>query len=380
MKERMTMETSKNVLVCEDDPVQLKILTTLIDQAGYHSVSARSPGEAVSAARRCGIDAVLTDVQLVDGNAFDLVGDLRRCGFDTPVLMASAYATQGMKDRARKVGVSHFFEKPFDLLKIKAGVDEVLKTTKKLDATMLIVDGHPQVRADLERAAVQAGFDALTAEDGVKAVEILIRGDRKVDMMLVDLHAPGSSGVALIRKALEIAPALHVVMLSGDARREVIRAGYDAGAASLVRKPISAERLQHFLIQSFKATRAEQKRAPLAKRHKGRLAVITLAAAALLIGAGTAFALQTGYQAMERYEARAERAMQGMLPRLESSKGQDAFGRWQAQQQLQLLRDSNDATRRYYDGHLQELRWQNRTRNVSDMPQFVTGGGARQGH
>jgi len=30
----MTKNT-KNVLVCEDDPVQLKILTTLINQAGY---------------------------------------------------------------------------------------------------------------------------------------------------------------------------------------------------------------------------------------------------------------------------------------------------------------------------------------------------------
>jgi len=372
------METPKNVLVCEDDPVQLKILTTLIDQAGYRSVSARSPGEAVSAARRCGIDAVLTDVQLIDGNAFDLVGDLRRCGFDTPVLMASAYATQGMKDRARKAGVSHFFEKPFDLTKIKAGVDEVLKAVKKLDATVLLVDGHAQVRADLEKAAVQAGFDALTAEDGVKAVEILLRGDRKIDMMLVDLHAPGSSGVALIRKALEIAPALHVVMLSGDARREVIRAGYEAGAASLVRKPISAGRLQNFLIQSFKASRAEQRRAPQAKRNNGRLAVIAMAAAALLIGVGTAFALQNGYQAIDRYEVKMTNLVQGALPGLDSSKAQDSFGRWQAQQQLQLMRDSNEATRRYQDGHLQELRWQGRSRNASDMPQFVTEGATRQ--
>jgi len=372
------METPKNVLVCEDDPVQLKILTTLINQAGYRSVSARSPGEAVTAARRCGIDAVLTDVQLVDGNAFDLVGDLRRCGFDTPVLMASAYATQGMKDRARKVGVSHFFEKPFDLLKIKESVDEVLKGAKKLDATVLIVDGHAQVRAELEKAAVQAGFDARTAEDGVKAIEILLRGDRKIDMMLVDLHAPGSSGVALIRKALEIAPALHVVMLSGDARREVIRAGYEAGAASLIRKPISAGRLENFLIQSFKASRAEQRRAPQIKRNNGRLALIAMAAAALLIGVGTAFALENGYQAIDRYEVKMNN-MLGAIPGLESSKAADAFGRWQAQQQIQLLRDSNDATRRYQEGHLQELRWQGRSGNAADMPQFVTDGGARQG-
>ena len=117
------MKTMKNVLVCEDDPVQLKILTTLIDQAGYRPISARTPSEAVIAARRCGVDAVLTDVQLQDGNAFDLVGDLRAIGFDAPVFMASAYATDGMRDRARAAGVKRFFEKPFDLRQIRQQVD-----------------------------------------------------------------------------------------------------------------------------------------------------------------------------------------------------------------------------------------------------------------
>src|SRR5437667_7547961 len=131
MKARMTMKPTKNVLVCEDDPVQLKILTTLIDQAGYRSLAARTPGEAVNAARRCGVDAVLTDVQLQDGNAFDLVGDLRAIGFDAPVFMASAYATEGMKDRARCAGVKRFFDKPFDLRQIKEQVDEVLKAEPK---------------------------------------------------------------------------------------------------------------------------------------------------------------------------------------------------------------------------------------------------------
>jgi len=79
------------------------------------------------AARRCGIDAVLTDVQLQDGNAFDLLGDLRRFGVDAPVLMASAFATDGMKARAREAGVKHFFEKPFDLPKIREQVENVLK-------------------------------------------------------------------------------------------------------------------------------------------------------------------------------------------------------------------------------------------------------------
>jgi DNA-binding response OmpR family regulator len=402
MNERMTMKTTKNVLVCEDDPVQLKILTTLIDQAGYRSVSARTPSEAVIAARRCGIDAVLTDVQLQDGNAFDLVGDLRRIGFDTPVLMASAYATDGMKERARAAGARFFFDKPFDLPKIKARVDEVLREVKLLDATLVIVEGHAQVRAGLEKTAAEAGFTVIAAEDGAKALEMLRSGDSAVDLLLMDLHAHGSSGAKLIRKAREIAPSLHVVMMSGDASREEIRAGYEAGAASLVRKPVPAARLQSFLKASLKAARAEKERADLRRerferraaepmtrkvarwiksytrapshsRKGSKLASIVLTSAALLIGVGAAYGLQSAYETADRFEAMADRAMQAMQlaasqPGATPLKQEAAIGRLQSAEQLRLMREANDATRRYYEGHLQELRWQNHAKPAPELP------------
>jgi len=169
----MAMKTTKNVLVCEDDPVQLKILTTLIDQAGYRSLSARTPSEAVVAARRCGVDAVLTDVQLQDGNAFDLVGDLHRFGFDAPVLMTSAYATEGMKDRARKAGAKFFFEKPFNLPQIREQMDRVLNAPRSLNATLLLVEAHTRVRSELHQSIVAAGFHVISVEDGPRAMDAL---------------------------------------------------------------------------------------------------------------------------------------------------------------------------------------------------------------
>lgn len=394
VKERMTMKTmkaTKNVLVCEDDPVQLKILTTLIHQAGYRPIAARTPSEAVVAARRCGIDAVLTDVQLQDGNAFDLVGDLRASGFDTPVFMASAYATDGMKDRARSAGVKHFFEKPFDLPKIREQVDQALRIEPKLEAGVLIVEGHDRVRMDIETAAASAGFDVYSAADGAEALDILLDEESSIDLLLMDLHAHGSSGDKLIRKALEIDPSLHVIMMSGDASRDEIRAGYEAGASTLVRKPIADAHLQSLLKSSLKAARAAQEKnerrveraerlaaepmtrktsrwvqsylaAPTRSRKGGRLLSLTFAAAALTIGVTTAFGLQGTYEAADRMESMAQQAM-AKLPTAAAPSRQDAaVGRIQMGEQIRLMREANEVTRRYYEGHLSEVRWQNRSR------------------
>ncbi len=381
----MAMKT-KNVLVCEDDPVQLKILTTLIRQAGYESVSARTPSEAVIAARRCGVDAILTDVQLQDGNAFDLICDLRKVGVDAPILMASAYATDGMKDRAREAGAKFFFEKPFDLPKIREQVDRVLQAKRSLNAVALIVESHPQVRADFEKTAASIGFTVLTAKDGVDALYLLANGDHRVDLMLTDLHADGASGAGLIAKAMQCCPELHVIMMSGDASRDEIRAGYDAGAASLVRKPIPAERLQAFMLESLKAARATQAAAAEARRraaqyrskpitqrfvidaknfsksHKARnvAAFVAVAAASLLIGAVVALGARSAYETTDKIDAMSERMYQLMGLQAQGYRHESPSSRWQAAEQLRMMNESNQTMRRYYEGQLEEQRWQNR--------------------
>ncbi|MBV8881266.1 MAG: response regulator [Planctomycetaceae bacterium] len=376
---------TKNVLVCEDDPVQLKILTTLVQQAGCQSLAARTPSEAIVAARRCGVDAVLTDVQLQDGNAFDLIGDLRRFGVDAPILMASAFATEGMKDRARQAGAKYFFEKPFDLPKIREQVDRVLKVASNLNAIALIVESHAQVRSEMEKTAIEAGFKVLAVENGVKALDLIESGDYKIDLMLTDLHADGASGAGLIRKALQVSPDLHVIMMSGDASRDEIHAGYEAGASSLVRKPIAGGRLETFLKESLKSARASQKKSaerierevrhaaqPATQRFvrtvksqgrkaRGVLATIGVAAAALLIGMGIAGATQNAFVAADRLEAQMERAMKLQEKMAQgASKTEATAARWQAGEQIRLMSEANDATRRYYEGHLQEMRYQNR--------------------
>jgi DNA-binding NtrC family response regulator len=387
----MAMKTMKNVLVCEDDPVQLKILTTLIDQAGYRSLAARTPSEAVVAARRCGVDAVLTDVQLQDGNAFDLMGDLQRFGFDAPVLMTSAYATEGMKDRARKAGARFFFEKPFNLPQIREQMDRVLSAPRSLNATVLLVEAHTEVRSELQQSIVAAGFQVIAAEDGPRAMDALLQPDSRIEILVTDLHAAGVAGAGLIRRALEINPDLHVVMMSGDASRDEIREGYEAGAASLVRKPVAAGRLQTLLQESLKIARSQRAQAEESRARRARhaaepttrrtarwiksytqapsrsrrsqiAATLAMAAAALLIGIGAAISLRTTYETADRFEAMTERTMQmatspmgmGMM------KPDAATSRWQAGEQIRLMSEANQATRRYYDGHLQEMRWQSR--------------------
>lgn len=385
------MQATKNVLICEDDPVQLKVLTAMIQQAGYRSLAARTPGEAVVAARRCEIDAVLTDVQLQDGNAFELLGDLRRMGLDAPVLMTSAHATDGIRKRAMAAGARCFLDKPLSYAAIKSRVDDVLKAPKTLGATVLLLESHPKSRAELEVFVAQAGFKVIAVDAGSRVLDLLRSDGARIDLLLMDLHGKGLCGGELIREALALVPGLHVVAISGDAKREDIRAAYDAGAASYVRKPISGERLASFLKASLHTARDHRKLEVERQSHTQRLAkesafrkavrwikscfyapsesrkgsVLRAAGCfvlAVAIGAGVAAGVQQSAESLARYESVIERALQGALqgPPAGGARREAVQMSVRADEQINLMRESNDFTRRYYQDYLHEMRRQAR--------------------
>ena len=387
------MMATKNVLVCEDDPVQLKVLSSLINLAGYRSLSAQTPGEAMIQARRCGIDAVVTDVVLPDGDGFDLVRDLRRLGFDAPVFMTSAHASEGMKEKARNAGVKAFFEKPLSLRTIRDRVDAVLRTSRMKDASVLLVESDAERRARLEKTIAEAGFAVSSVATGDEALEAISPRFGKTDLLLLTLSSPGASGAELIRKALAVRPSLKIVMMSDDAGTDDIRAGYEAGAAALVRKSISGERLQSFLTATFESLVVERNReevdrqrseqraadpvarktvrwakgwmqAPSNSRTGRRMMGLVGLFAGLILGMGVAAGLQTSYNEADRLDAMMERVM---APTGRPAGRQvDAAGRLQSEAQLQLMREANDFTRRYYEGHLEELKRQAVLRNTPE--------------
>lgn len=107
------MKSRKRVLVCEDDPVQLAILSAALGQAGFETATARSSEEGLRRAAQA--DAVIADIHLAQGTAFDLLAGLRSGGRDTPTLMISGRVTPFLRERAIRAGVRGLLEKPCDI-------------------------------------------------------------------------------------------------------------------------------------------------------------------------------------------------------------------------------------------------------------------------
>lgn len=78
---------------------------------------------------------------------------------------------------------------------------------------ILIVDDEQEIRDMLSRHFRLHGFDADTAEDGVRALEVLAQ--QTIRVVISDIKMPQMDGIALLREIREHHPMTRVIMITG---------------------------------------------------------------------------------------------------------------------------------------------------------------------
>jgi two-component system sensor histidine kinase/response regulator len=104
------------VLLAEDNAVNQKLVTRILERRG-HSVAVAADGrQAVEAARSERFDLVLMDVQMPKMDGFEATAAIRadeaRSGEHVPIVALTAHAMRGDEDRCRRAGMDAYLTKP----------------------------------------------------------------------------------------------------------------------------------------------------------------------------------------------------------------------------------------------------------------------------
>jgi len=117
------------ILVVEDVPNILELLTVTLEFKGYPVVSATNGEEALQCIAQERPALVITDILMPKMDGFQMVQQLRRNPKTSqiPIIFLSAtYVTQEDKDFAIKLGAIRFLEKPVDAQDFLLTIAEVL--------------------------------------------------------------------------------------------------------------------------------------------------------------------------------------------------------------------------------------------------------------
>jgi two-component system, OmpR family, response regulator len=122
-------QAEARLLVVEDDPNILELLSASLRFAGFAVTTASSGADAVSAAGEQRPDLIVLDVMLPDLDGFDVVRKLKTGGSRTPVVFLTARDATEDKIRGLTLGGDDYVTKPFSLEELTARIRAVLRRT-----------------------------------------------------------------------------------------------------------------------------------------------------------------------------------------------------------------------------------------------------------
>jgi feruloyl esterase len=110
---------SLDVLVVEDNPVNLRLMTRLLEKRGHRTLTAGNGRVAVDVLEKAGwqgIDVVLMDLQMPELNGFEATVIIRErestFGSHLPIIAVVAHALEGYSERCLSVRMNRFVAKP----------------------------------------------------------------------------------------------------------------------------------------------------------------------------------------------------------------------------------------------------------------------------
>jgi len=190
----------ENICVLIDDDVAMHdLIRRTIVKAGMRLIGATDGEQGLKMIREVKPKLILLDVLMPGRDGWSI---LKECKTDEeikdiPVVMVSQMSQEKL---ASSLGADDYLTKPIDRAKFLRTVSSLIGADDA-NKTILVVDDDANTRDILERALVDAGYEAVLAKDGKDGLSKL---DKDPALIVLDLEMPRMDGFEFLENLIEI--------------------------------------------------------------------------------------------------------------------------------------------------------------------------------
>lgn len=171
------------ILVVEDDLALSTGLCFELDTGGYLTVASYNCQKARQLLRSGAFDLMLLDVNLPDGNGFDLCREIKEELPDLPVIFLTANDLEQDILNGFDLGADDYITKPFNILEVKARIKAIMRRVEpkkgQAEARRDLVSGEMRLDCEGRRAYITGREIGLTAKE-FEVLELLMTNPNKV--------------------------------------------------------------------------------------------------------------------------------------------------------------------------------------------------------
>ena len=124
-------------------------------------------------------------------------------------------------------------------------------------STILLVDDEKRFRESSQRLLTGRGYDVITAEDGQKALDFLLKNP--VDLILLDLKMPVMGGEEFLQTMCPLYPDIPVVVITGHGTLDTAVNCMKKGAYDFITKPFDISQLLLSIERALEKRKLERR-------------------------------------------------------------------------------------------------------------------------
>ena len=153
----MSIEPKEKILLVDDNPTNLQVLTDALEPEGYSILAAPSGEVALKIAARGGPDLILLDVMMAGLNGMETCRRLKEdpATCDIPVIFISARGEMESVVEGFRAGGIDYITKPFHAGEVLARVENHLKnvrlTRELLDKNRELTETNARLEKEIQR-------------------------------------------------------------------------------------------------------------------------------------------------------------------------------------------------------------------------------------
>ncbi len=155
---------------------------------------------------------------------------------------------------------------------------------------VLVIDDDDPGREVLELLLRRAGFAARAVNNGIDGIALVREG--AVDLALVDLFLPDSSGIEILQEIRRLNPAVEVVVITGHASAQTAVTAMKEGAFDYITKPVNFDELKIVLAKAREQQRLRSENSYLKRQLRERFQFSNII--------GGSIAMQRVFERMQR--------------------------------------------------------------------------------
>ncbi len=239
-----------NIMVVDDLRSIRLTLGGILEDVGHNVVTVENGYQAIEAVRKTHFDIIFMDIKMPGINGVQTFREIRKIDPEATVIMMTAYSVEDLVEAALEEGAYAVVYKPFDMDKIIAIIERLLKEK----TLILVVDDEFGDRETLKTILVEKGYKVATARDGAEAIKMVKK--RHYNIIFLDVRLPNMNGVETFEQVKEIDPGATVIMMTGYTEEELVRKAVSEGAYTCIYKPFDMEKVIA-LVESIRSVKKE---------------------------------------------------------------------------------------------------------------------------